>query len=162
MAARMSEVAVAAVGNARAALGAVGGFGVGVADGRFAAAIAARQAAARGSAVIVPKGLGATAGFLAPLPVQLLGAVAGLDADFVQLLQRLGVRQLGQLSELAVADVLARFGRHGEFAHRIAGGGDDRPPDTIDPTQRAGGRAGARRPCPSCRHVGVHRPPARR
>ena len=83
--------------------------------------------------VIVRSGVEATARFLAPLSVQLLASVAGLDADFVQLLQRLGVRQLGQLAALSVADVLARFGRLGEFAHRIASGGDDRPPDTIEP-----------------------------
>jgi protein ImuB len=59
--------------------------------------------------------------------------VAGLDDDFVELLQRLGVRQLGQLASLSVPDVLARFGRQGEFAHRIASGGDDRPPDTVQP-----------------------------
>ena len=99
----------------------MGGFGIGVADGRFAAAIAARQAAAAGveAPVIVPQGVEATAGFLAPLPVQLLATVAGLDDDFVQLLQRLGVHQLGQLAALSAADVLARFGRQGEFAHRL-------------------------------------------
>lgn len=115
------------------ALAAVGGFGMGVADGRFAAAIAARKAAARGGPAIVPGGMQATAAFLAPLPVQLLVTVAGLDDDFVQLLHQLGIRQLGQLAALSVADVLARFGRQGEFAHRIATGGDDRPPDTIEP-----------------------------
>ena len=115
------------------ALAAVGGFGMGVADGRFAAAIAARKAAARGKRVIVPAGVEATAEFLAPLPVQLLASVACLDDDFVQLLQRLGIRQLGQLAALSVGDVLARFGRQGEFAHRIASGGDDRPPDTVEP-----------------------------
>ena len=131
---------------------------MGVADGRFAAAIAARKAAARGAPVIVPAGVEATARFLAPLPVQLLASVAGLDDDFVQLLQRLGVRQLGQLAALSAADVLARFGRQGEFAHRIASGGDDRPPDTVAAAQRARRHAGARRPGPSRRHVGVRRP----
>jgi protein ImuB len=111
---------------------AVGGFGMGVADGRFAAAIAARQAAGR-NPVIVPTGVEATADFLAPLPVHMLASVAGLDDDFVELLQRLGIRQLGQLAALSVADMLARFGRRGEFAHRIASGGDDRPPDTVEP-----------------------------
>ena len=115
------------------ALAAVGGFGMGIADGRFAAAIAARQAAARGRPMIVDSGVDATADFLAPLSVHLLASVAGLDDEFVELLQRLGVRQLGQLAALSVADVLARFGRLGEFAHRIASGGDDRPPDTIEP-----------------------------
>ncbi len=130
MATRMVGVAGdAAVG----ASGGVAGFGLGVADGRFAAAIAARQAAAHGDPVIVPPGVEATAEFLAPLPVQLLSTVADLDADFVQLLQRLGVHRLAQLAALSVADVLARFGRQGEFAHRLAAGGDDRPPDTIEP-----------------------------
>ncbi len=133
MAARMVDVALEAVGETRTALAAVGGFGVGLADGRFAAAIASRQAAARGSPVIVSEGVEATAQFLAPLPVQLLASVAGLDVDFVQLLQRLGVRRLGQLTALSVTDLLARFGRQGEFAHRLAGGGDDRPPDTVEP-----------------------------
>ncbi|MDP9464710.1 MAG: DNA polymerase Y family protein [Actinomycetota bacterium] len=125
MAAHMVGVAIGAAGAA--------GFGIGVADGRFAAAIAARQAAANGGPVIVSKGVPATARFLAPLSVQLLVSVADLDDDFVQLLQQLGIRQLGQLAALPVADVLARFGRQGEFAHRMAGGGDDRPPDTVEP-----------------------------
>jgi protein ImuB len=132
MAERMTALATNVVGDGTA-LAAVGGFGVGVADGRFAAAIAARKAAARGATVIVQTGVEATAQFLAPLPVQLLASVADLDDDLVQLLQRLGVRQLGQLATLSVADVLARFGRQGEFAHRLASGGDDRPPDTVEP-----------------------------
>lgn len=136
MADRMTSLASSTVAGAEGAypaLAAVGGFGMGVADGRFAAAIAARKAAARGKRIIVPAGVEATAKFLAPLPVQLLASVAGLDDDFVQLLQRLGIRQLGQLAALSVGDVLARFGRQGEFAHRIASGGDDRPPDTVEP-----------------------------
>ena len=134
MAERMTGLATSVTTAATgASLDAVGGFGVGVADGRFAAAIAARQAAAHGGPVIVATGMPATANFLAPLPVQLLASVASLDDDFVQLLQRLGIRQLGQLAALPVADVLARFGRQGEFAHRLAVGGDDRPPDTVEP-----------------------------
>ncbi len=137
MAEQMTDLATSTASATGAALEAVGGFGMGVADGRFAAAIAARMAAARRGAeivpVIVPTGVEATARFLAPLPVQLLAAVAGLGDDFVELLQRLGVRQVGQLAALSVADVLARFGRQGEFAHRLASGGDDRPPDTVEP-----------------------------
>jgi protein ImuB len=63
----------------------------------------------------------------------LLAAVAGLDDEIVELFQRLGVRELGQLAAIDAADVLARFGWPGAFAHRLAGGGDDRPPDTVDP-----------------------------
>jgi protein ImuB len=135
MAERMTDLATGVIAGdtGSPALAAVGGFGMGIADGRFAAAIAARQAAARGGSVIVDSGVDATAEFLAPLSVHLLASVASLDDEFVELLQRLGVRQLGQLAALSVADVLARFGRLGEFAHRIASGGDDRPPDTIEP-----------------------------
>jgi protein ImuB len=135
MAERMIDLATttAAESTTGQSLAAVGGFGIGIADGRFAAAIAARQAAHRGRTVIVPSGVDATASFLEPLPAQLLATVAGLDDEFVELLQRLGIRRLGQLADLSPADVLARFGREGEFAHRIACGGDDRPPDTVEP-----------------------------
>jgi protein ImuB len=129
----IADTSDAPSGTGPPALAAVGGFGMGIADGRFAAAIAARHAAAQGRPVIVPGGVEATAEFLAPLSVQMLASVAGLDDDFVELLKRLGVRNLGQLAALSMADVLARFGRLGEFAHRIASGGDDRPPDTIEP-----------------------------
>jgi len=135
MAQRMTALATTTTAESTTgqSLVAVGGFGIGVADGRFAAAVAARQAAECGSAVIVPCGKEATAGFLGPLPAHLLASVAGLDDEFVELLQRLGIHRLGNLAELSAADVLARFGRQGEFAHRIASGGDDRPPDTVEP-----------------------------
>ena len=133
MAERMRNLATSVLAEAGTALEAVGGFGVGVADGRFAATIAAQQSAAHSPPVIVANGPAATARFLAPFPVQLLASVAGLDGEFVQLLQRLGIRQLGDLAALSPADVLARFGRAGEFAHRLASGGDDRPPDTVEP-----------------------------
>ncbi len=137
MAERMTRLATTTCSALQAVcLGSSSGFGMGVADGRFAAAIAAQAsacAAVRGDAVIVAPGVEATSQFLAPLPVQLLATVANLEDDFVGLLLRLGVRQLGQLAALSVADVLARFGREGEFAHRLASGGDDRPPDTVEP-----------------------------
>ncbi len=141
---RLLAEANAAVGPS---LGAVGGFGLGVADGRFAASIAARAAARRDhgrgtdgmSSVSRPRGAawvvapGTAAEFLAPLSVRLLTEVGGLPDDLVGLLQRLGIQRLGQLAELPAADVLARFGHPGVFARAIAGGGDDRPPDTIEP-----------------------------
>ena len=78
-------------------------------------------------------GVAASAAFLAPLPVSLLATVAGLDDELVHLLTRLGIRRLGDLAALPAADVLARFGLPGAFAHGIAGGGDPRPPGTHDP-----------------------------
>ena len=93
---------------------------VGVADGPFAARLAARRG------VVVPRGR--TPGFLAPLPVSVLGSPALSD-----LLVRLGVRTLGELGEVDEGAVGARFGSEGLLAHRRARGLDDqqlflRPP----------------------------------
>ncbi|MFT3853128.1 MAG: DNA polymerase Y family protein [Ilumatobacteraceae bacterium] len=130
MAARIGELAATA---APAASAAVGGFTVGVADGRFAAAVAARRAARLGEPVVVAPGAEATRAFLAPLTVRLLATVAGLDDAFVGLLGRMGIRRLGDLAALPPTAVLARFGHPGVFAHDLAGGGDPRPPAAHDP-----------------------------
>ena len=90
---------------------------IGVADGAFAA----EQAARRG--VIVDAG--GSSAFLAELPVSTLDPA--LDSPLVDLLQRLGLRTLGSFAELPARDVLARFGPAGAWAHRQAGGRDDRP-----------------------------------
>lgn len=87
---------------------------IGVADGSFAA----EQAARRG--VIVPAG--ASGEFLAGLPIQTLD-----EPGLVGLLTRLGIRTLGTFAALAAADVQARFGPAGAWAHRQAGGVDSRP-----------------------------------
>ena len=49
------------------------------------------------------------------------------------LLERLGLARLGDVAGLPSADVLARFGADGAFAHRLATGGDDRPPAAVTP-----------------------------
>lgn len=87
---------------------------IGVADGSFAA----EQAARRG--VIVAAGN--SAGFLAELPIQTLD-----EPELVDLLTRLGIRTLGAFAALPAADVQARFGPAGAWAHRQAGGVDSRP-----------------------------------
>jgi len=116
-----------------------GQMGIGIGDGRFTAGVAARRSAriaARDGelrAEIIEPGIPVTAAFLAPLSVALLRDVAGVDAEFVDLLHRLGVHTLGALAGLPPADLLARFGPMGAFAHRVAAGGDDRPPGTISP-----------------------------
>ncbi|MFZ6004781.1 MAG: DNA polymerase Y family protein [Actinomycetota bacterium] len=97
---------------------------VGVADGPFAAALAAR--AARGAPVVVPPG-GAPA-FLAPLPISTLER-----PDLVDVLSRLGLHTLGALAALPGPDVLARFGAEGLLAWRLASGLDERPPATAPP-----------------------------
>ncbi|MCW3844787.1 DNA polymerase Y family protein [Micromonospora yasonensis] len=87
---------------------------VGIADGVFAAGLAARDGR------IVPPG--GSPEFLAALPVEALGRPALTD-----LLRRLGVRTLGDFAALSAGDVLARFGFDGALAHRLAAGRDHRP-----------------------------------
>ncbi len=82
---------------------------VGVADGLFAAVLAAR------SGVVVPPG--GTADFLAPFPVGILG-----QPDLAELLDRLGVRTLGDFAALPESHVLGRFGSDGAAGHRVARG----------------------------------------
>ena len=102
------------------------GCGIGVADGRFAAGLAAGAADASvvdgGGAVVVPPG--GVPAFLAPLPVAVLGRPALVDV-----LTRLGLDTLGAFATLPAADVVARFGAEGRDAHRLASGIDGRPPD---------------------------------
>jgi protein ImuB len=137
MAERVVALANAALGPARVA--AVGGFGVGIADGRFAATIAARAAVRTSSRVVtVPAGGSATAAYLGALPVRALtvfpgGAVSGIDDDLLGLFTRLGLTRLVDLAGMPPADVLARFGRPGRLAHQLAGGGDPLPADVSDP-----------------------------
>lgn len=99
-------------------IGRQGCFGVGVADGLFAAGIAARRSQAAGKPVIIPAG--ESTGFLACLPVSLIG-----HDHLSDLLLRLGIRTLGAFAALPPADVLARFGKDGLAAHRQASGIDE-------------------------------------
>ena len=96
--------------------------GVGVADGLFAAHLAAR--AARPVLVIPP---GRTAEFLARQPVSVLVGQDPAGPDLVGLLNRLGLRTLGDLAALPAGDVASRFGTAGETAHRLARGLGSRP-----------------------------------
>jgi protein ImuB len=49
------------------------------------------------------------------------------DSPLIDLLKRLGLRTLGAFAALPAGDVHARFGPLGAWAHRQAGGRDDRP-----------------------------------
>jgi protein ImuB len=108
-----------------------GHVGVGTADGRFAAGVAARHASRQGTPHVVAPG--GSPAFLAPLALRWLQDVGDVDADQVHLLSRLGLRTLGDLAALPQPDVLARFGWQGAAARRMASGTDDRPPGTEDP-----------------------------
>jgi protein ImuB len=85
---------------------------VGVADGLFAARLAARGPA---QVRVIPPG--GSAEFLARHPVGVLA-----DQDLAGLLTRLGLRTLGDLAALPFGDVAGRFGAAGEAAHRLASG----------------------------------------
>jgi len=105
---------------------------VGVADGLFAALLAARDSAARDSAardrdpvtVIPPAG---TARFLAAQPVSVLADQVLAGQDLAALLYRLGLRTLGDFAAVPARDVASRFGDAGERAHRLARGLGSRP-----------------------------------
>ena len=133
---------------------------VGIADGLFAAGLAARVAP--GGVLVVPAS--ASAGFLSQLSLHALtepfsplagtagprgvgasntagprgvgasntagprgvGASSTAGEELVDVLKRLGLRTLGDVAALRSADLAGRFGTQGEWAHRLASGGDPR------------------------------------
>ena len=106
--------------------------GVGVADGLFAAGLAARATGASAAVLVVPPQQGRQ--FLAGLPlISLSDPVSPLHSDedgteaLLDVLGRLGIRTMGDLAAVSEADVLGRFGWPGLLAHRLARGLDDRP-----------------------------------
>lgn len=82
---------------------------LGIAEGLFAAALAAE------AGVAVPPG--ETPAFLSPWPVDVLG-----DRELADVLVRLGLGTLGAFAGVTPADVLARFGAAGVRCHRVARG----------------------------------------
>jgi hypothetical protein len=107
---------------------------VGVADGLFAAILAARH-----GRVVPPEG---TPAFLAPFPVSILDR-----PELAELLHRLGLRSLGDFATLPESHVLARLGADGVACHRVAGGRSGELEDLRQPAaarrvdeQRAAGR----------------------
>ncbi|HEV7898978.1 MAG TPA: DNA polymerase Y family protein [Planosporangium sp.] len=86
----------------------------GIADGVFAATLAARA-----GRLIPPAG---TAAFLAGLDIAALGR-----PSLVDLLHRLGIHTLGDFAALPAGDVLARFGFDAALAHQLAAGRDEQP-----------------------------------
>ena len=94
-----------------------------MADGAFAALLAARSAAPDQPGVLAP---GRSPAFLAPQPVDTLALV--LDRlDLIDVWRRLGLRTLAHLASLEAGDVLARFATDGVVAHRLASGLDPHP-----------------------------------
>jgi protein ImuB len=94
----------------------------GAAPSRFAALAAASRARARRSE-IAPSRPQALRAYLAPLPVSLLGTRAA-TAALPLLLERFGVRTLGELAAMPRAAMADRFGAAGTLAHELALGRD--------------------------------------
>ena len=89
--------------------------------------------AAGGGSLVVPEG--AERGFLAPRPVGLLRSRVELEG-LCDMFERLGVRTLGELSELPTASVFERFGHPGLRALDLSHGHDSavvprRPPEPV-------------------------------
>ncbi len=112
-----------------------GRVSVAVADGVFAARLAARCCPVEHHVdsqdesidlTVIDAGAGAT--FLSPLPIGALEM-----PELTGVLSRLGLITLGRFAALETADVLGRFGAEGRLAHRLARGEDDHPPDLRSP-----------------------------
>ena len=113
-----NETAAARAVLAIAAQHAAPGARVGVAQGLFAAELAARQ---RGNEQVRRVPSDATAEFVGRFPVGALG-----DPELAGLLPRLGIHTLAEFAALDARDVVARFGPAGARAHTLARGGDPR------------------------------------
>jgi protein ImuB len=108
---------------ARKIVAAVAGRGIacqaGLAEGLFAAQLAARAGAPGAVIAVAP---GQTREFLAAHPVSVLGS-----EELTDLLPRLGIRTLGEFAALPASEAVNRFGTAGALAHRLAHGLDPRP-----------------------------------
>jgi len=98
---------------------------IGIADELFTAEQAARTVGCQ-EWRIVPAG--ESGAFLRDLPIDVLD-----DADLVGLLQRLGLRTLGDFAALPAREVSTRFGSHGAKLHRLARGSDTTVPAVRTP-----------------------------
>lgn len=110
------------------------GIRLGAGPSRFCARAAARRARPRtgGAVVVGPEEVGS---FLASLPVALLRTRPEL-ASLPEILERLGLRTLGQLAALPASALSERFGHPGLLALDLAQGRDTpleprRPPEPV-------------------------------
>jgi nucleotidyltransferase/DNA polymerase involved in DNA repair len=89
---------------------------IGIADTAFGALIASKIKSRRWFIVSANK----DASFLSTLPITHLP----LSPEFQHVLHELGVKTMGQLAQLPVDRVIARFGEEGRIAHELASGFD--------------------------------------
>jgi protein ImuB len=127
---RLAALVRDAVAELSTASGSSVGCGVGIADGVFAATLAARSPGAQDPVLVEP---GGSAAFLAGFPPIVLG-----DPELADALERLGIHTLGKFAALPAAGVVGRFGAAGTTAHRLALGLDPRPPAPRRPAEDLG------------------------
>jgi protein ImuB len=104
--------------------------GIGIADGRFASTVAARDAV-RSGPVVVPAQTSAE--FLADRSLQWLERVGEIPVEMARLFEQLGLRTCGDVAAISPSDLLGRFGPVGARAHHLAAGRDQRPVAATDP-----------------------------
>lgn len=95
---------------------------LGIADTAYAASVASRSK--RRQSYLVPHGDDVR--FLAPLPIGYLPA----KEETIAALQELGIKTIGQFTQLTPKDVGERFGADGSKAWQLAAGCDSRQPTT--------------------------------
>ena len=122
-------------------------FGIGIADGRLAAGIAAQHRLRAGEPVVVPANESSRWLAVAPVRslvdcVEVIGAVgAGVPGaddiasyrDVVSLLERLGLYRFGDVAALDESHLVARFGAFGRDLSRLSRGLDRHPPLASEP-----------------------------
>ncbi|NQV97037.1 MAG: DNA polymerase Y family protein [Acidimicrobiaceae bacterium] len=99
--------------------------GVGVADGRLAAHIAAHTSAQISRPYVVEPDK--TSSWLAPQSARVLSEFAHINRDTISLLERLGLNTLHDVSALSESVLAGRFGELGVELHRLARGDDQHP-----------------------------------
>jgi nucleotidyltransferase/DNA polymerase involved in DNA repair len=102
---------------------------LGQAEGKFPS-LAASTTATPGQARIVPRG--EEAGFLAPLPVELLP----LETDLVDRLHLFGLETIGEVAALSQPELQSQFGFSGKRLWHLVNGIDDDPLKPRPPTEK--------------------------
>jgi protein ImuB len=99
-------------------------FGVGIADGRFAAMGAAHLSVSQGQPGILASSV--TQQFIDALHVQSVAHIGGVSPDVVGLLRRLGLSTCGAVREVGEAALIDRFGAEGRTVWTLVSGGEVR------------------------------------
>ena len=117
----------------------------GPADGRFAAAVAARHAATVGRAIVVPPGQAASEAFLAPLPAAGPARRRRTSIEARRTAPPAWLRRLGELADARPRRPARSLRHRWGTAHRFARAADDRAAEYQRPASRARHQPGLRR-----------------